>query len=117
MKCDCIKGRRRENSGDINTTSVGSTESRDSSENLEQYQDSETRMKMQIRKVRSSCIRSLPVTCLWPRGYRTFFMLNLAEHEIYPAHKCKNATIDGILTFMNRIDEISIDYTPGIRSI
>ena len=24
----------------------------------------------------------------WPRGYRTFFMLNSAEHEIYPAHKC-----------------------------
>ena len=24
----------------------------------------------------------------WPRGYKTFFMLNSAEHEIYPAHKC-----------------------------
>ena len=23
-----------------------------------------------------------------PRGYKTFFMLNLAEHEIYLAHKC-----------------------------
>ena len=22
------------------------------------------------------------------RGYKTFFMLNSAEHEIYPAHKC-----------------------------
>ena len=21
-----------------------------------------------------------------PRGYKTFFMLNSAEHEIYPAH-------------------------------
>ena len=24
----------------------------------------------------------------WPRGYKTFFMLNSAEHEIYPARKC-----------------------------
>ena len=24
----------------------------------------------------------------WSRGYKTFFMLNSAEHEIYPAHKC-----------------------------
>ena len=23
----------------------------------------------------------------WPRGYKTFLMLNSAEHEIYPAHK------------------------------
>ena len=23
-----------------------------------------------------------------PRGYKTCFMLNSAEHEIYPAHKC-----------------------------
>ena len=23
-----------------------------------------------------------------PQGYKTFFMLNSAEHEIYPAHKC-----------------------------
>ena len=26
-----------------------------------------------------------------PRGYKTFFMLNSAEHEIYPAHMCYNA--------------------------
>ena len=24
----------------------------------------------------------------WPRGYKTFFVLNSAEHEIYPAQKC-----------------------------
>ena len=24
----------------------------------------------------------------WPRGYKTFFMLNSAEHENYPANKC-----------------------------
>ena len=23
-----------------------------------------------------------------PQGFKTFFMLNSAEHEIYPAHKC-----------------------------
>ena len=25
--------------------------------------------------------------CIWPRGYKTFFMLNSAEHEIFHAHK------------------------------
>ena len=30
----------------------------------------------------SDCTRT------WPRGYKTFFMLNSAEHEIYSAHKC-----------------------------
>ena len=24
----------------------------------------------------------------WLRGYKTFFILNSAEQEIYPAHKC-----------------------------
>ena len=24
----------------------------------------------------------------WARGYKTFFMLNSIEHEIFPAHKC-----------------------------
>ena len=27
----------------------------------------------------------------WPRGHKTFVMLNSAEHEIDPAHKCYNA--------------------------
>ena len=26
----------------------------------------------------------------WPQGYKTFFMLNLVEHEILNAHKFKN---------------------------
>ena len=26
----------------------------------------------------------------WPRGYKTFFMLNSVEHEILNAHKYKN---------------------------
>ena len=25
---------------------------------------------------------------IWPQGYKTFFMLNLKEDEIYHAHKC-----------------------------
>ena len=25
---------------------------------------------------------------VWPRGNRTFFMLNSTVHEIFPAHKC-----------------------------
>ena len=25
---------------------------------------------------------------IWPRGYKTFFMLNSVEHKIFPAHKC-----------------------------
>ena len=28
------------------------------------------------------------ITLTWARGYKTFFMLNSAELEIYPAHKC-----------------------------
>ena len=24
----------------------------------------------------------------WSRGYKTFFMLNSVEHEIFPAHQC-----------------------------
>ena len=27
-----------------------------------------------------------PWTVTWPRGYKTFFMLNSNEHEIFPAH-------------------------------
>ena len=27
---------------------------------------------------------------IWPRGYKTFFVLNSAEHEILNAHKYKN---------------------------
>ena len=28
---------------------------------------------------------------IWPRGYKTFFMLNSAEHEIFSANKYENA--------------------------
>ena len=30
---------------------------------------------------------SLQICVIWPRGYKTFFMLNSAEHEIFSANK------------------------------
>ena len=45
-----------------------------------------------------------------PRGYKTFFMLNSAEHKFYTAHKYGNGQkllkfqVVGILTFMSRIN-------------
>ena len=33
----------------------------------------------------------------WPRGYKTFFMLNSVEHEILNAHKYKNIKKLGFL--------------------
>ena len=30
---------------------------------------------------------------IWPRGYKLFFMLNSAEHEIFSANKYENANI------------------------
>ena len=35
----------------------------------------------------------------WPRGYKTSLMLNSAELELFPAHKCCNANIS---TFIRR---------------
>ena len=37
---------------------------------------------------------NLKYTCklqVWPQGYKTFFMLNSAEHEIFSANKYENA--------------------------
>ena len=31
-----------------------------------------------------------PKEAIWPRGYKTFFVLNSVEHEISNAHKYKN---------------------------
>ena len=39
------------------------------------------------------------------QGYKTLFILNSAENEINPAHKCvKMPTLVGILTFISMID-------------
>ena len=32
----------------------------------------------------------------WPRGYKTFFVLNSVEHEILNAHKYKNTKKFGL---------------------
>ena len=37
-----------------------------------------------------------------PQGYKTFFVLNSTEHEIFPALNVKMPTIVGILAFMSR---------------
>ena len=37
--------------------------------------------------LRCSALKEL-IGLIWPPGYKTFFMLKSAEHEIYPAHKC-----------------------------
>ena len=34
---------------------------------------------------------------IWPRDYKTFFMLNSVEHEILNAHKYKNVKNFGFL--------------------
>ena len=34
----------------------------------------------------------------WPRGYKTFFVLNTVEHEILIAHKYKNIKKFGIFS-------------------
>ena len=50
-------------------------------------------------------VTSMLACSFWPRGYKTFSMLNWAEHEIYPAHKYQNAnncsSFASILYFMS----------------
>ena len=36
-------------------------------------------------------IISLCIDVIWPQGYKTFFMLNSAKHEIFSANKYENA--------------------------
>ena len=50
-----------------------------------------------------------------PQGYKTFSMLNTAEHEIYPAHKCY--AIVGILTFISMIKTTSEQETSSFVGI
>ena len=33
---------------------------------------------------------------VWPRGYKTFYMLSSTEQEIYHAHKCEKFQLVGI---------------------
>ena len=65
---------------------------------------------MKLQSCLLICLRSLlgkqvcepDQTAPIDQGYKTFFMLNLAEHEIYPAN-VKMSTIVGILTFISMI--------------
>ena len=43
----------------------------------------------------------------WPQGYKTSSMLNSAEQEIYPAHKCWNANNCWHLKFTSMINTAS----------
>ena len=40
------------------------------------------------RELTNSLLEFSSFQFTWPRGYKTFFMLNSTEHEIFPAHKC-----------------------------
>ena len=52
--------------------------------------------KNRVKKVKKkSMIHLLPLkvylgTLIWPRGYKTLFMLNSFEYEFFHAHKYKN---------------------------
>ena len=39
---------------------------------------------------------------IWPRGYKTFLMLNLTEYEIFPLINVKMPTIVGIFNIYER---------------
>ena len=43
--------------------------------------------------IRFFCLDSVNTGSIgtWPRGYKTYFMLNSAEHEIFSANKYENA--------------------------
>ena len=49
---------------------------------------SSTRAAENRTRTKGKAISGDPAT--WPRGYKTFFMLNSVEHEILNAHKYKN---------------------------
>ena len=44
--------------------------------------------KMMLSLVCSAGVIVLFGLIAWAGGYKTFFMLNSIEHEIFPAHKC-----------------------------
>ena len=54
----------------------------------EEFEDSKFSKK--FKKLNSSIAQmvSISISVTRPRGYKTFFMLNSAEHEIYPCHIC-----------------------------
>ena len=49
----------------------------------------------------------MPTIVAWPQGYKTNFMLDSVEQEIYPLINVKMLTIVGILTFISMIKATS----------
>ena len=49
----------------------------------------------QNKLAKSVCLHS----CTWPRGYKTFFILNSTEHEISTAQKTKIPTNEEVSCF------------------
>ena len=49
---------------------------------------------MKVSRLMLACVAvqaGLTFHLVWPRGYKTFLMLNSAEHEISTAHKYSNS--------------------------
>ena len=56
-----------------------------------------------------------PSSSTRPRGYKTFFMLNSAEHEFFLVINVKMPTMVGILTFMSRKNSVIGLFEPEKR--
>ena len=50
----------------------------------------ENREKSRNLEVENGWQLCCPKAGIWPRGYKTFFLLSSIEHEILNAHKYKN---------------------------
>ena len=61
------------------------------------FGDQESNWKSQVvplvkwQKIIYQMYPVLKLIMIWPQGYKTFFMLNSAEHEIFSANKYENA--------------------------
>ena len=55
-----------------------------------------------------------------PRGYKTFFMLNSVEHEIFNAHKYKNSRRDCLIVKLLSLTfdtELPDEFFPGLGAL
>ena len=59
-----------------------------------------------LRGPNVSCVVRAQSIEVWPRGYKTFFMLNSTEHEMFLLIKVQRPKIVGILTFMSEKNSI-----------
>ena len=46
-----------------------------------------SRLSRNFRRLSGNCSCAAGMCWAWPKGYKTLFVLNSTEHEIYPAHK------------------------------